>query len=865
MKHIIRSTILSASVLLPFQFLSAQPGSNDPTFNIGSGFEGSEFYVGVNALAQQADGKVLVGGSFSTFNGTARNGIARLNVDGTLDSTFDPGTGCTGGVFFGYVSVIALQTDGRVLIGGDFTAVNGVPRNFIARLNADGSVDSTFDTGVGFNSVVMALAVRPDGRIIAGGDFQTFNGIARNYIAQLNADGTLDTAFDPGTGFPIPGSSEVDDLVLQADGRVLVSGAFNAYNGTPVQNLVRLETDGALDPSWTGGTDGRVWSLLRQPDGRLFVAGDFLHVNGAARSRIARLEPDGALDTSFNPGTGFTSGPVFHMALASDGKIVAVGRFLEFNGSPRGRIARLQADGSLDTAFDPGTGFNDPVGQGVNAVIVQPSGGTVTGGYFTSFNGTGRNCLARLLGGCSAGTPCDDGDASTVNDVLDAGCVCAGVPIDPCTENILEIEFQTDGVSEIQWAVYDQVTNALVQTDGGVLEGSPIVGWSFCLSNGCYYLVVTDDAGDGITGGGYLLRTVEPAMRRVVDNSQNFSSGYASAIANNEGFCLPVGTDRLITTSCDKLDWAPYACSQAFIVANINPNATGYQFWFYDPNGDFSFKRFQASTHCLLYTLPLQQGVLYNVKVRCLVNGVYNNWGPACRMMLNNALAQCPRTKLLDLPGNPYLSCGQSRTIGTSQLVHARPVKRLVEPGPTCSSAFWQNANRYQFRFRIPSENITIVKTSATGKYWVNTNGLACNKTYEVDVRASFDNGATWCHSSDPYGDICLLTTTCSFGMAEESSSSAAGQSERSVGLYPNPNNGDQLFVSLSNVEEGVESINVDIYDSFGKRVAQRTLGVQDGFVNTTIALNGELANGMYLVSIAAGSAIHTERLVIQK
>ncbi|MBK8226388.1 MAG: T9SS type A sorting domain-containing protein [Flavobacteriales bacterium] len=265
----------------------------------------------------------------------------------------------------------------------------------------------------------------------------------------------------------------------------------------------------------------------------------------------------------------------------------------------------------------------------------------------------------------------------------------------------------------------------------------------------------------------------------------------------------------------------------------------------------------------MLSTLPLAQGVLYNVKVRALVGGVYNNWGPACRMMLNNALASCPRTKLLDLPGNQYLSCGQSRTIGSTQLVHARPVKRLVEPGPTCSSAFWQNANRYQFRFRIPSENITIVKTSATGQYWVNTNGLTCGKTYEVDVRASFNNGSTWCHSSDPYGDICLLTTTCSFGMAEEGGSTTA--SEARVAMYPNPNRGDQLFLSLSSVEEGVESINLDIYDSFGKRVAQRTIGVQDGYVNTAIALNGELANGMYLVSIAAGSAIHTERLVIQK
>lgn len=410
---------LTAGLLAATAF--AQPGSNDPTFNIGSGFEGAEFYVGVNALVHQADGKILVGGSFSTFAGTARSGIARLNADGTLDTSFDPGTGCTGGVFFGYVSVIALQPDGRVLIGGDFSAVNGVPRNFIARLNADGSVDPTFDTGPGFNSVVMALAVRPDGRIIAGGDFLSFNGISRKYIAQLNADGTLDSAFDPGTGFPVPGSSEVDDLVLQSDGRVLVSGVFNAYNGTPVQNIVRLGSNGALDPSWTGATDGRVWSMLRQPDGQLIAAGDFLHADGVARSRIARLGPDGALDASFNPGAGFIAGVVFQTALAANGQIVAVGRFVEYDATPRVRIARLQADGSLDANFDPGTGFNDPVGQGVNAVVVQPGGGIIAGGYFTTFNGINRNSIARLTGGNPDCLPTEL--TTTANPVISCGAV----------------------------------------------------------------------------------------------------------------------------------------------------------------------------------------------------------------------------------------------------------------------------------------------------------------------------------------------------------------------------------------------------------------------------------------------------------
>jgi subtilisin-like proprotein convertase family protein len=486
------------------------------------------------------------------------------------------------------------------------------------------------------------------------------------------------------------------------------------------------------------------------------------------------------------------------------------------------------------------------------------------------------------------GDACDDGNPQTVLDVLGTSptCGCAGVP---CTTD-LDFVYQADGIDALTFALYEQGTNILVQSGGG-----PIIGngsEATCLPDGCFYLVVTDGGGDGIVGGGYLLKINSSV--RLIDNLQGafadggFTSGSTSQIDGNEGFCLPVGTDRLIFTSCDKRDWKITPCGGEFVVSNENAavsdeygynNAnSGYQMWWYTPNGGYSFKRFQS--HNTANGLPnnavraahfqlnawlgnqLVEGGFYNVKVRGRINGDYNNWGPACRLVVNSTEAQCPRTKLMDLPGSPYLSCDQSRAIGTNIRVHARPVRRM---NANCN---WQNANRYQFRFRIPAEFITIVKTSATGQYWVNTAGLQCNKTYEVDVRASFDNGATWCHSSDPYGDICLLTTTCSFGMVQEGSSSGeAGQSERSEGpsLYPNPNRGDQLFVSLSSVAEGVQTVNVDIYDAFGKRVSARTIAVQDGFLNTVLDLNGELANGVYMVNITAGAKTYTDRLVIQK
>ncbi|MBK9147303.1 MAG: T9SS type A sorting domain-containing protein [Flavobacteriales bacterium] len=684
--------------------------------------------------------------------------------------------------------------------------------------------------------------------------------------------------------------------------------------------------DCASTPTGEGvNTDGCSCTQVTVDDGDPCTAD--ICVNGSVTHPFEDTDNDGTCDANDICPGGPEPGTT-----CNDNNDCTTGDVIGTNCLCAGTFADADADGTCDAndlcpgGPEPGTTCNDNNGATINDIIQEncvcagtllgndcngvPGGPAIPGTTCNDNNPctTGdvfdANCLCAgtfadadqdgtcdasdlCPGGPEPGTACNDNNSSTENDVVGSDCACAGTPTGITCTTDLDFVYQADGIDDLYWQLFEQGTNNPMQSGGGALIGNG--SEATCLPDGCFYLVVSDSGGDGIVNGGYLLRINSSV--RLIDNQYGifgeggFTSGANSQIDGNEGFCLPVGTDRLIFTSCDKRDWKTSPCGGEYVVANgnqdvsneygVNNANSGYQMWWFAPNGGYSFKRFQS--HNTSNGLPasdtrachfringwagnqLQEGQFYNVKVRGRVNGDYNAWGPACRFMLNSAGAQCPRTKLMDLPGNQYLSCGQNRAIGNNVYVHAKPVRRMNN---NCN---WVNANRYQFRFRIPSENITIVKTSATGQYWVNTNGLTCGKTYEVDVRASFDNGATWCHSSDPYGDICLLTTTCSFGMAEESSSSAAGQSERSVGLYPNPNNGDQLFVSLSNVEEGVESINVDIYDSFGKRVAQRTIGVQDGLVNTTIDLNGELAGGMYMVSIAAGSAIHTERLVIQR
>ena len=482
------------------------------------------------------------------------------------------------------------------------------------------------------------------------------------------------------------------------------------------------------------------------------------------------------------------------------------------------------------------------------------------------------------------GDSCDDNDDQTVLDAISGSCTCVGLA---CTTD-LTLSVRTDAnASETTWELRQQGTNVLVQS-GGTLPNNASLDISTCLPDGCYYLRVLDGGGDGIAGGGYALRLANG--KRIIDNSSNFSNGSVSAIANDEGFCLPLGVDRVVSAQCDKYDWR----NNEYIAANENPavtaqygvsNATsGYEIWFFDPNGGYTFKRFQ--NHNTANGLPasatraahfkvngwngnqLQNNVLYNVKVRSRVSGVNTSWGPVCRFILDPLRAQCPLTKLMDIPGNPYLSCNGTRNVGAGNLVHARPVTRLNNNNVPV------NANRYQFRFRIQAENITVIKISATGQYWVPvTAPLQACKTYQVDVRTSFDNGATWCTDFiapalvDPWGEVCYLNTSgCLEGtgggqrVLHDGSTAVPAQ----LRMYPNPNRGDQLMIALDGIAAEVNTVSVDIHDTFGKRVSARTIAVADGFINTSIDLNGDLAAGMYMVNVTAGDDTYNERLVIQ-
>lgn len=364
-------------------FSYSQGGSLDTTFDIGSGPNDR-----VEAIAIQANGKIIIAGFFTSYNGTARNYIARLNSNGSLDTTFNTGAGANGGI-----KTITLQPDGKIIIGGYFTSYNGVNRNRIARLNTNGNLDTTFNPGAGADSEVLTTAIQADGKIIIGGSFLNFNTINRTRVVRLNTNGSLDTTFNP---YPlrIGADNAVFSSVIQADGKIIIGGNFTRYNGDVRNKLARLnQADGSLDLSFApeAGTSTPVKTIAIQSDNTILIGGNFNTYYGITRRKIARLFVWAGLDTAFNAAQG-PSSFVDKIAIQTNGKIIIVGDFTAYDGIGRSRIARLNPDSSLDTSFNPGAGANAEI----LTAAIQTDGKILIGGYFTTYDTIGRNFLARV-------------------------------------------------------------------------------------------------------------------------------------------------------------------------------------------------------------------------------------------------------------------------------------------------------------------------------------------------------------------------------------------------------------------------------------------------------------------------------------
>jgi uncharacterized delta-60 repeat protein len=409
----------------------------------------------VYGLAVLTNDETIIVGNFSSYNGFGQNNIALLNTDGSMDTSFNPG-----GSVNDAIDAVATSV-GQFVIGGAFTSYNGNGVGYYARLNADGSLDSAFSQshGSGADATVRAVAVQQDGRVVIGGDFTHVDGSVRNHLARLNADGSLDTSFDPGntlngsvyalalhdsavsvfslTRNDPANSPNEDDQVINLGS--VTSGTLTInynmfvysntisvfYGGTNVAAGAGVYLAGVTNPAGVGTlvipfgptlalptvTTNQLVIIMNPgvpnapPDGWRYTAtvtvpsssgilvGGQFNVAGQVYANIARFTTNGVLDTTFNPGTG-TDDKVLALGWQLNNQVVAGGAFTHVNGLPYNRIVRFNTDGSLDTTnFFAGTGADNVV---YNITLQPLNGSMYVGGAFSSFNGTHRLGFTRL-------------------------------------------------------------------------------------------------------------------------------------------------------------------------------------------------------------------------------------------------------------------------------------------------------------------------------------------------------------------------------------------------------------------------------------------------------------------------------------
>ena len=374
-------TVLVAILALAGPASGATPGELDPNFdpNASGG--------GVYSSAAQPDGKILIGGAFTTVGGELQRFVARLKIDGSLDQSFAPDVD-------GIVYSLELQPNGKILIAGNFNSVQGITRSGVARLNSDGSLDSSFiDPNV--NNSINKLDLQSDGKVVIGGAFSSVNGVTRTRVARLNSDGSLDSSFiDPNV------SSTVFTLKVQADGKILLGGVFGAVSGVVRNYLARLNANGSLDSGFNPNPNDSVTAFDEQPDGKILIGGKFTTIGGVTRNRVARLSTNGNPDSGFSPSL---NNAVRSFELQADGKILIGGEFTAVGLPTRNHIARLGTDGILDPVFNPNTGVG--VGVGVYSIETQPDGRIVLTGTFDSVGGVPRSRVARVLGAAPTAAP----------------------------------------------------------------------------------------------------------------------------------------------------------------------------------------------------------------------------------------------------------------------------------------------------------------------------------------------------------------------------------------------------------------------------------------------------------------------------
>ena len=356
----------------------------------------------VSGMVLQSDGKIVVVGYFTQFNSVTANFIIRLNSDGSRDTSFNIGSG-----FNGFAYDIVQQTDGKFVIIGDFTSYNGVSANKIIRLNLDGSVDSSFNSGSGFNNTATKIVIQSDGKFVIAGHFTSYNGSSINRIIRLNSNGTRDTSFNPGSGFI--NNYVINGLGVLSNGQIIVAGSFDRYNGVLCPMMIKLNSNGTRDTSfqYTDTASSKYISaihitldLINGAD-KITIA---TYNSSTVSSALERYLHNGSFNTAILSGSSTNSVneriSAIHLVESSPVDLYLLsGLFNQLSTSsgniPANKIIRIDSNGNKHNAFNYGTGFSGST-IGARVIVFQTNGKYLLGGGFTSYNGTTADRIVRL-------------------------------------------------------------------------------------------------------------------------------------------------------------------------------------------------------------------------------------------------------------------------------------------------------------------------------------------------------------------------------------------------------------------------------------------------------------------------------------
>ncbi|MFZ1229664.1 MAG: T9SS type A sorting domain-containing protein [Saprospiraceae bacterium] len=389
-----------------------QDGSIDNTFS-NSGIPNNK----INEVVILPDDKIIIAGQFTTFGVQNCGRIARLSSNGTIDLSFNSiGVNSS-------IEELVLQDDGKIIIGGSFSTGSS---SKVLRLNGDGTIDTTFNSGTNTNNTVTSIAIDESGNYYVGGQFTTFNGVAKSKIVKLLSDGSIDNTFAIGSGIT---NGNVYDLIINKQNAIMVLGSFNAYNSSSANNIIALNPNGTknvgFNSPFSSGLERYLYSIVQLDDGSYIFGGFY---SSPASSFLYKTFENGIFDLNFDEFFQISiKGGVFSVKKTADEDLIIGGSFEKYRKWIGNGIIKISQSGQKYINFNANKGINGPVSS-IRAVTKDNNGKYLIAGNILQYNDKSCRGLLRVD---------ENGQADSAFDI--------GVGVDLGEEDlIISVDVQSD-------------------------------------------------------------------------------------------------------------------------------------------------------------------------------------------------------------------------------------------------------------------------------------------------------------------------------------------------------------------------------------------------------------------------------------